>query len=124
MDKINVSLTLTQDELLALATFLMKPDHASIEAADAPVEASPEATNDAASVVEAVPAEEEPAVELTTEPPVTKADLRALGVKLTKAGKTNDLKRAFNTFGAAKLGEVKEKDYPALKKVLEDLIDG
>lgn len=124
MDKINVNLSLTPDELLALATFLVKPDHTSIEAADVPAEASPEATNDAAPVVEAVPTEEEPAAELTTEPPVTKADLRALGVKLTKAGKTNDLKRAFNTFGAAKLGEVKEKDYPALKIVLEDLIDG
>lgn len=124
MDKINVSLSLTPNELLTLAAFLVKPDCVSVEAVDTPAEASPEATNDTAPVVEAVPAEEESAAELTAEPPVTKADLRALGVKLTKAGKTNDLKRAFNTFGAAKLGEVKEKDYPALKKVLEDLIDG
>lgn len=124
MDKINVNLNLTPDELLMLAAFLVKPDCISVEAIDTPAEVSPEAANDAKPVIEAVPAEEEPAAELTTEPPVTKADLRALGVKLTKAGKTEDLKRAFGTFGAAKLGEVKEEDYPALKKVLEDMIDG
>lgn len=124
MDKINVNLSLTPDELLTLATFLAEFDRVSTGVAATPAETSPEATNDAKPVTEAPLTKVEPAVEIAPEPPVTKADLRALGVKLTKAGKTDDLKRAFSTFGAAKLGEVKEADYPALKKVLEDLIDG
>lgn len=131
MDKINVNLSLTPDELLLLAAFLARPVPVPAETSSAadilkkPDLVNPAETSKGADTAEPEPAYTTmPAEQEKPEPTVTKADLRALGVKLTKAGKTDDLKRAFSTFGAAKLGEVKEADYPALKKVLEDLING
>ena len=125
MDKINVNLSLTPDELLLLAAFLARPVPVPAETSNAADILKNAETSKGADTAEPEPAYTTmPAEQEKSEPAVTKADLRALGVKLTKAGKTDDLKRAFGTFGAAKLGEVKEEDYPALKKVLEDLING
>ena len=49
---------------------------------------------------------------------ITKTELRALGVELTKAGKQVELAAALGKFGAKKLSEVKESDYEALYKEL------
>lgn len=49
---------------------------------------------------------EEPA-----EKPVTKADVRAKALEITKAGKSDELKAVFDSFGVSKLSELKESDY-------------
>ena len=52
---------------------------------------------------------------------VTKSELRAKGIELTKAGKSEDLKDALSEFGASKLSQVKEEDYADLMKKLEEI---
>lgn len=52
---------------------------------------------------------------------VTKTDIRAIATAVSKAGKKAELKAALEAFGAAKLSEVNEADYPALKARLEAL---
>lgn len=130
MDKINLNLSLTPSEAAEVVLLLKELDAydamqntepMKISTTPAVVAAEPESP--APAIVEAEP-EPVPAAEEPPEKPVTKEALRALGVKLTKAGRTEDLKKAFGAFGAAKLSEVKDADYPALKKVLEDMIDG
>ncbi len=54
-----------------------------------------------------------------TDPAVTKTDIRAIATAISKAGKKAELKAALEAFGATKLSDVKEADYPALKKKLE-----
>ena len=51
--------------------------------------------------------------------PVTKTDIRAIATAISKAGKKAELKAALESFGATKLSDVKEDDYPALKAKLE-----
>lgn len=45
---------------------------------------------------------------------ITKTDVRAVALKLSKAGKSKELKAIFSEFGAEKLSDIKEEDYPAL----------
>lgn len=51
--------------------------------------------------------------------PVSKTDVRALALKLSKAGKQNELKAIFQKYGADKLSAIAEADYPALLQDLE-----
>lgn len=63
----------------------------------------------------------------TTSEAVTKADVRALALKLSKAGKADEIKAIFANFGGSKLSDINESDYPELKKQLEEAgaeIDG
>lgn len=55
-----------------------------------------------------------------TETTVTKADVRALALKLSKAGKTDEIKAIFGNFGGSKLSDISEADYPELKRLLEE----
>lgn len=48
-----------------------------------------------------------------------KTDVRAVALKLSKAGKQDELKEIFAKYGADKLSGVAESDYPALMKDLE-----
>lgn len=57
-------------------------------------------------------------VEETTK--IGKTDVKAVCLKLSKEGKQDALKAAFAKFGAKKLTEVNESDYPALMKELAD----
>lgn len=50
---------------------------------------------------------------------VTKTDIRAIATAISKAGKKAELKAALEAFGATKLSDVSEADYPALKERLE-----
>lgn len=50
---------------------------------------------------------------------VTKTDIRAIATAISKAGKKTELKAALEAFGATKLSDVSEADYPALKERLE-----
>ena len=51
-------------------------------------------------------------------PKLTAADVKAVCLKFSKAGRQAELKAAFAKFGAKKLTEISEDDYPAL---LEEL---
>ena len=50
----------------------------------------------------------------------SKTDVKAVCLKFSKAGRQEELKAAFAKFGAKKLTEVSEADYPALMEVLGD----
>lgn len=76
---------------------------------------------------EATPAETTPASkpEAESEAPAeenvaapTKTDVRAVALKLSKAGKSDVLKEIFAKFGAEKLSDVKEEQYADLMKEL------
>lgn len=61
------------------------------------------------------PKDEAPAAETET---ITKTDVRAKALALSKAGKSDLLAEIFGKFGASKLSEVKESDYPELMREL------
>lgn len=63
------------------------------------------------------PAPEEPKTE---ERPITKTDIRAVALKLSKAGKQKELAEVFGKFGCKKLSDFDDRtdDYPALMKEL------
>ena len=51
-------------------------------------------------------------------PKLTAADVKAVCLKFSKAGRQSELKAAFAKFGAKKLTEISEDDYPALMEEL------
>lgn len=51
-------------------------------------------------------------------PKLTAADVKAVCLKYSKAGRQSELKAAFAKFGAKKLTEISEDDYPALMEEL------
>lgn len=66
---------------------------------------------DTAAKAEQTPATDEKAPSMT--------DVRAVALKLSKAGKQTELKEIFAKYGADKLSGVAESDYPVLMKDLE-----
>lgn len=64
-----------------------------------------------------VPQAEEPHTEAPAKT-YSKTDVKAVCLKLSKAGRQEELKAAFAKFGAKKLTEVAEADYPALMEAL------
>lgn len=79
--------------------------------AEAPSE-SPEPETPAESAAEA------PKLEAPETPAPTKTDVRAVALKLSKAGKSAVLKEIFAKFGAEKLSDIKEDQYTELMKEL------
>lgn len=67
----------------------------------------------------ATPAAEEKAASDTPAAP-SKTDVRAVALKLSKAGQQDTLKEIFSKYGADKLSGIAESDYPALMKDLEE----
>lgn len=57
----------------------------------------------------------------TDHTPVTKEMIRAKGIEITKAGKQDQLAAVFKQFGAANLRSIKEEDYEAVYKILEEI---
>lgn len=53
---------------------------------------------------------------------VTKAMLRARGIELTKANKTDAIEEIFKQFGAKRLGDVKEENYEEVYKQMGELL--
>ena len=53
---------------------------------------------------------------------VTKAMLRARGIELTKANKTDAIEGIFKQFGAKRLGDVKEENYEEVYKQMGELL--
>ena len=63
----------------------------------------------------AEPEAEKPAEPAPWDPAkISKSDVRALALKLSKSGKAGALREIFGRFGAQKLSDIKEEDYPAL----------
>lgn len=54
----------------------------------------------------------------TEAPKITKTDLRAVALKLSKNGKAEELAKIFEEFGASNLSSIKEADYPAVMERL------
>lgn len=119
--KITVTMELTQENLSKLRALL--PDTeipGQVSMFDSPSEKSVEVpkTEAPAPATEApAPATEAPKTE---DKPITKTDIRAVALKLSKAGKQKELADIFAKFGCKKLSDFdsRTEDYPALMKEL------
>lgn len=109
--KITVTMELTQENLSKLRALL--PDTeipGQVSMFDSPSETPVEPTAEA-------PKTEAPKTE---DKPITKTDIRAVALKLSKAGKQKELADIFAKFGCKKLSDFdsRTEDYPALMKEL------
>lgn len=109
--KITVTMDLTQENLSKLKALL--PDTeipGQVSMFDSPSEKPVEAPAPA-PVAEAPKAEDKP---------ITKTDIRAVALKLSKAGKQKELADIFAKFGCKKLSDFDDRteDYPSLMKEL------
>lgn len=117
--KITVTMELTQENLSKLRALL--PDTeipGQVSMFDSPSEKSVEAPKTEAPKTEApAPATEAPKTE---DKPITKTDIRAVALKLSKAGKQKELADIFAKFGCKKLSDFdsRTEDYPVLMKEL------
>ncbi len=103
MEKITVTLDLNERTLALLRELLPQNQ----KAPEAPAFSKAEAKF-----------QEEPKTEAKPQGP-TKTDVRAMALKLSKAGKQNELKAVFQKYGADKLSAIADADYPALLQDLE-----
>lgn len=92
-----------------------------------PVPEVPAVVAEPSKPTEAVPANEsEPEQVVKASEPevvkVTKAMLRARGIELTKADKTDAIEGIFKQFGAKRLGDVKEENYEEVYKLMGELL--
>ena len=113
--KITVTMELTQENLSKLRALL--PDTeipGQVSMFDSPSEKPVEPTAEAPAPA---PATEAPKTE---DKPITKTDIRAVALKLSKAGKQKELADIFAKFGCKKLSDFDNhtEDYPALMKEL------
>lgn len=111
--KITVTMELTQENLSKLRALL--PDTeipGQVSMFDSPSE----------KPVEPVAEAPAPTVETpkTEDKPITKTDIRAVALKLSKAGKQKELADIFAKFGCKKLSDFdsRTEDYPVLMKEL------
>lgn len=109
--KITVTMELTQENLSKLRALL--PDTeipGQVSMFDSPSEKPVEPTAEA-------PKTEAPKTE---DKPITKTDIRAVALRLSKAGKQKELADIFAKFGCKKLSDFdsRTEDYPALMKEL------
>lgn len=117
--KITVTMELTQENLSKLRALL--PDTeipGQVSMFDSPSEKPVEPTAEAPAPAPApAPATEAPKTE---DKPITKTDIRAVALKLSKAGKQKELADIFAKFGCKKLSDFdnRTEDYPALMKEL------
>lgn len=118
--KITVTMELTQENLSKLRALLPDteiPGKVSMfdSPSEKPVEPVAEAPKTEAPA--SAPATETPKTE---DKPITKTDIRAVALKLSKAGKQKELADIFAKFGCKKLSDFdsRTEDYPALMKEL------
>lgn len=119
MEKIKVVLELTPKEMMRVAEYLEDRLHAPayVNEPKAPAGHKPDPEPE-----EKNPEPEEKTPEKPADPAVTLSDLRALGLELTKAGKSKDLKAILADFGAQKLSQVDEKSFADLATRLRGAI--
>lgn len=118
--KITVTMELTQENLSKLRALLPDteiPGQVSMfdSPSEKPVEPVAEAPKTEAPA--SAPATETPKTE---DKPITKTDIRAVALKLSKAGKQKELADIFAKFSCKKLSDFdsRTEDYPALMKEL------
>lgn len=114
--KITVTMELTQENLSKLRALL--PDTeipGQVSMFDSPSEKPVETPKTEAPA--SAPKDESPKTE---DKPITKTDIRAVALKLSKAGKQKELADIFAKFGCKKLSDFdsRTEDYPALMKEL------
>lgn len=124
--KITVTMELTQENLSKLRALL--PDTeipGQVSMFDSPSEKPVETSKtEAPAPVTETPKTEAPAPAVenpkTEDKPITKTDIRAVALKLSKAGKQKELADIFAKFGCKKLSDFdsRTEDYPALMKEL------
>ena len=124
--KITVTMELSQENLSKLRALL--PDTeipGQVSMFDSPSEKPVESTAEAPKTEAPAPATEAPKTEdkpitKTEDKPITKTDIRAVALKLSKAGKQKELADIFAKFGCKKLSDFdsRTEDYPALMKEL------
>lgn len=119
--KITVTMELTQENLSKLRALLPDteiPGQVSMfdSPSEKPVE-TPKTEAPAPATEAPAPATETPKTE---DKPITKTDIRAVALKLSKAGKQKELADIFAKFGCKKLSDFdsRTEDYPALMKEL------
>jgi hypothetical protein len=104
--KITVTMELTQENLSKLRALLPNTEiPGQVSMFDSPSEKPVEPTAEAPK---------------TEDKPITKTDIRAVALKLSKAGKQKELVDIFAKFGCKKLSDFdsRTEDYPALMKEL------
>lgn len=114
--KITVTMELTQENLSKLRALLSDTEiPGQVSMFDSPSEKPVEAPKTEAPA--SAPATEAPKTE---DKPITKTDIRAVALKLSKAGKQKELADIFAKFGCKKLSDFdsRTEDYPALMKEL------
>lgn len=70
--------------------------------------------------IPAVEAQPAPPWDEEPKPSISKTDVKAVCLRLSKEGRQDQLKAAFAKFGGKKLSDIAEADYPALMKELGD----
>lgn len=124
MAQITITLDLTPKNLELLKSLCGgTPAAKSVEKvkAETPTEAE---TPKVEAPVEAETPKVEAPVEVETpvkEEGVTLSDIRAIALKLSKAGQQEQLKEAFAKFGGKKLSDIKPENYAELMKVLSEV---
>lgn len=121
--KITITMDLTQENLDKLRALLPDAQILGQTKFDAPSERTDEPAP--APAPKSEPPAEKPAEDPAPAEKVTKTDIRAVALKLSKAGKQKELAAAFAKFGCKKLSDfdARPDDYPALMKELVS-IDG
>lgn len=108
MNTITITVEMTPENLEVLKQLCPQPVEKPAEKktrkkkTEAPVEAAP------------APVEEAPAEAPEPVKTYTAIDVKAVCLKLSKAGKQDLLRAAFAKFGGKKLSDIKPEDYPAL----------
>ena len=128
--KITVTMELTQENLSKLRALLPNTEiPGQVSMFDSPSEKPVEPTAEAPKTETPAPVAEAPKTETpapvaeapkTEDKPITKTDIRAVALKLSKAGKQKELADIFAKFGCKKLSDFdsRTEDYPALMKEL------
>ena len=114
--KITVTMELTQENLSKLRALLPNTEiPGQVSMFDSPSEKPVET-----SKTEAPAPATETETPKTEDKPITKTDIRAVALKLSKAGKQKELADIFAKFGCKKLSDFdsRTEDYPALMKEL------
>lgn len=120
MQQITLTLDLTAENLEKLKIFCEDTKAVPIATVETKkAAAKPKATPKPDKKEEAVPAKQEEAeTAKETAKAVTKTDVRAVALKISKAGKSDVLKEIFAKFEATKLSEVPEDRYDELMEEL------
>lgn len=123
--QITLTLDLTEDNLDKLKVFceetkaVVKTTKKATkrQAKEEPVEAN---TSPSETIVQSTTETEEKPVLAESEEraTITKTDVRAVALKISKAGKSDTLREIFGKFGATNLKGIAEEDYEALMREL------